>query len=280
MHDRPISFSVRPFKSSGLPKRGVCWLPLALAGSFYLHSLGQELHPAPVAKQSSAGSSKAAAIAGRVDPRSVMDFRGLGGIVYSTGLAPVSVTMTRVRSGEGSHKGPGYPGQIYLVTKGRIICLGSNYDNKTLNLGWLPAGELRIVVNNPPESFTASTGPGARNAAALPHATVRDLPNGVVRVDMEMSPGLVEQRLIYGSGQQQAYARENFLADVHLYFTGGVTGDATVPLLIDSLKTGAPEVRLTAAGALRQAHPDIARGLGLFGRGQALPGALRAPPPR
>jgi hypothetical protein len=201
----------------------------------------------------------------RVDPRSVIDLRGLGASLYSTGLAPVSVMLSHLAVGDpGRDKGPTYLGYIYLVSHGRKLYLGSNYQNKTIRLGVLPEGELQILVASRSESFLASTGPAARNADGLPHATVRDMTNGWIEVHMEMTPRLPEAKLVFGDANQQAYARENYFGDVHLYFTGGVTCDATLQSLLELLKKGGPEERHDAADRLRKSYPTTARILRLF----------------
>ena len=208
-----------------------------------------------------AGASQPRTILRRVDPATVIDRRGMGGSVFATGLEPVTMRIFPKRP---APEDLTYYTRIYIVVDGKRRYIGHNRENKVVPLGKLPAGELSIVIDTEGEGIS-QTGPGSRNSDQLPHAVARDLNEGVVEVRFEGSMGLPEERLVYGNASEQDHARKNHFGDVLLQLTGGVTADATVPLLLESLRSDNPDLRKTAVEALRQAHRRIARSAGLFG---------------
>lgn len=187
-----------------------------------------------------------------------VDLSGLGGQVYSTGLEDIWVTIIPKSRATNIT----YLCQIYILGPGTAKYVGSNYEKKSLNLGKFPAGELLIGTSNTAERITVQTGPASRNPDNLPHATVRELPDGVVDVRFEDSRGLPEQRLVNGSPFERKWAHDNFFQDTVLQFSGGVTADAAVMTLLPMLKDTDPEKRQTAAAVLKQAYPKIARAAG------------------
>ena len=76
--------------------------------------------------------------------------------------------------------------------------------------------------------------------------------------------GLPERRGLKSgnSPAEQAYAH-NFLSDVIVQFSGGVTGSDVVMQTLELLKDPNPEVRKTAAYALKTCCPQIARSAGV-----------------
>lgn len=202
-----------------------------------------QVQPAPVRMQ-------------RVSPQAVIDRRGMGGAVYSTGLEPITVRLIGKPAGAAT-----YRSRIYVLVDGKPRYVGHNRENKTVSLGQWPVGELRILIETDGEGVS-STGSGTRNVDRLPHALARDLADGVVEVRFEDVKGLPEEKLVYGSATDQQYARENYFADVNLQFNGGVTADSAVPVLLEEVKKGGDR-RKTAMEVLKQAHPRIARMLAL-----------------
>jgi hypothetical protein len=119
-----------------------------------------------------------------------------------------------------------------------------------------------LGIDSPEGSF--QTGPGNRNRDNLPHAKVTGLRSGVVEVRFEDLHGLREQKwLASGNAIERAYAHRNFLSDVIVQFSGGVTADAAVMQALECLKDPNPDVRNAAAYTLRVAYPQIARSAGV-----------------
>jgi hypothetical protein len=213
----------------------------------------------------------------RVEEDISVDLSGLGGAVYSTGLEDVWVRLfsQKLYSGDGLHSGDGdvpYFSWIYLFATNRQtwltnteICLGSNHEDedKFIKLGRLPAGEIRIRVQNTVEGNIVETGTASRNPDGLRHATVRKIPDGVVEVRFEHSPGLTEARLMSGTHLERLRAHNHFFHDCILQFGGGVTLDPTVFTLLTMSKDTDPEKRKVAKTALKQIHPNIARSAGI-----------------
>jgi len=214
----------------------------------------------PVAVISSKAKTNAvhAAVPVPVDAAPVLDRQAIGATIYSTALEPVWIRIVPKPAGDAT-----YVSRIYVVLKGTKQYLGTNRDNKSLALGRVAAGDLQILIETPGEGLWSS-GPGSRNADQLPHALARDVSEGLVEVRFEDLRGLPEERLTHGNATEQQYARQHYFRDVIVQVGGGVTADATVPALIESLQSSNPELRKTAADALRQTHPRMARALGLF----------------
>jgi len=186
---------------------------------------------------------------------------GLGGRVYSTGLEEVYVRIVPVNRVSWKIERP-YTSGIYLLAPGKKRFLGSNYDDRVVRLGRLPAGEIELGIDSPEGSL--QTGPGERNPDKLPHAKVTQLPSGVVEVRFEDLLGLPERRGLRSvNSAEQAYAHRNFLSDVIVQFSGGVTGSDVVMQTLEMLKDPNPEVRKVAAYALKTCCPQIARSAGV-----------------
>jgi hypothetical protein len=190
-----------------------------------------------------------------------VNLTGLGGKLFSTGLDEVFVRIVPVQRVSWKREQP-YRSEIYLLAPGEKRLLGSNFDDCVVRLGRLPAGEIKLGIDSPEGSF--QTGPGHRNRDNLPHAKVTGLRSGVVEVRFEDLHGLPEQKwLASGSAFERAFAHRNFLSDVIVQFSGGVTADAAVMQLLECLKDPNPDVRNVAAYALKVAHPQIARSAGI-----------------
>jgi hypothetical protein len=188
-----------------------------------------------------------------------VDLRGLGGKVYSTGLEDIWVRLIP----QDPTKEKAYLSQIHIISPGKKRHLGSNYESKFLNLGKIPAGEIQIEPWNTVERAALQTGPASRNEDGLPHATVRQLPTGVVDVRFENSPGLPEGKRINKSPFDPQWVHDHYFQDAILEFSGGVTADPMVMALLTMLKDPDPEKRKTATTALRQVYPKIARAAGV-----------------
>jgi hypothetical protein len=190
-----------------------------------------------------------------------VNLAGLGGTVFSTGLDEVFVRIVPVQQVSWKRERP-YRSQIYLLAPGEKRLLGSNFDDRVVRLGRLPAGEIKLGIDSPEGSF--QTGPGDRNRDSLPHAKVTGLPSGVVEVRFEDLHGLREaKRLASGNAAERAYAHRNLLSDVIVQFSGGVTADAAVMQALKCLKDPNPDVRNAAAYTLKVACPQIARSAGV-----------------
>ena len=190
---------------------------------------------------------------------------GLGGRVYSTGLDEVYVRIIPVDRVSWKLERP-YTSRIYLLAPGRKRLLGSNFDDRVVRLGRLPAGEIKLGIDTyGADAGSVQTGPGERNPDRLPHAKVTQLPSGVVEVRFEDLLGLPERRGLKSgnSPAEQAYAHRNFLSDVIVQFSGGVTGSDVVMQTLEMLKDPNPEVRKVAAYALKTCCPQIARSAGV-----------------
>ena len=186
---------------------------------------------------------------------------GLGGRVYSTGLEEVYVRIIPVRQVSWKREMP-YLSHIYLLSPGKTNFLGSNFDDRVVRLGRLPAGEIKLGIDSPEGSL--QTGPGERNPDRLPHAKVTQLPSGVVEVRFEDLLGLPERRGLRSvNSAEQAYAQRNLLSDVIVQFSGGVTASDVVMQTLEMLKHPDPEVRKVAAQALKACCPQIARSAGV-----------------
>jgi hypothetical protein len=121
---------------------------------------------------------------------------------------------------------------------------------------------IALGIDSPEGSF--QTGPGHRNRDNLPHAKVTGLCSGLVEVGFEDLHGLPEQKwLLSGNAFERAFVHRNFLSDVIVQLSGGVTADAAVMQLLECLKDPNPDVRNVAAYALKVAHPQIARSAGI-----------------
>ena len=193
---------------------------------------------------------------------------GLGGRIYSTGLEEVYVRIVPVQQVSWKREKP-YLSHIYLLSPGKTNFLGSNFDDRVIRLGRLPAGEIKLGIDTfGADAGSVQTGPGERNPDNLPHAKATQLPSGVVEVRFEDLLGLPERRGLRSdnSPAEQAYAHRNFLSDVIVQFSGGVSASDVVMQTLEMLKHPDPEVRKVAAEALRVASPQTARSAGLFGR--------------
>jgi len=178
---------------------------------------------------------------------------GLGNQLYSTGLEDVRVTITPANE-------PTDRAAIYLVSPGNKRLIASNYDNKSVNLGRLEAGEIVIGVEAPSENNAFyKTGEGSRNPDGLRHAVVRRKPDGSVEVKFETSL----HNPATDWNWDRIPGRRGVLEDVMLTFTGGVTADANVPELLKALQSPDPSQRQTAAKVLKQAYPRMAKLAGL-----------------
>jgi hypothetical protein len=189
---------------------------------------------------------------------------GLGGKVYSTGLEEVYVRIIPVDQVSWKLEHP-YVSRIYVMAQGKKRFVGSNFNGRVVRLGRLPAGEINLGIDSfGGDAGRVQTGSGERNPDGLPHATVRALPSGVVEVRFEDLFGLPEGRdLNSGDVAKRAHAQRNFLSDVIVQFSGGVTADGGVLTVLESLKDSNPEVRRAAAYTLRTGYPRIARSAGV-----------------
>lgn len=191
------------------------------------------------------------------------DLSGLGHCVYSTGLEDVYLRIVPVE--RVPQKDTPYRSKIFLLTGEKQRLLGSNSDDRVVRLGRLPAGEIHLGIDAAgPGAASFQTGPGERNADRLPHATVRSLPSGVVEVRFEDLIGLPEGRDLNSTDTgRRTFAARNFLNDVVVQLSGGVTADGGVLTVLASLKDPSPEVRKAAADTLKIGYPRIAKSAGL-----------------
>jgi hypothetical protein len=89
------------------------------------------------------------------------------------------------------------------------------------------------------------------------------MPGGGVEVRFEHSPGLTEARLMSGTAEERRRAHNHFFHDCILQFTGGVTKDPAVLVLLSMSKDSDSQKRRTAETALKQVYPNIARSAGI-----------------
>lgn len=88
--------------------------------------------------------------------------------------------------------------------------------------------------------------PGSRNADGAAHSRVKEVSPGVVEVFFEMT--MVE-------GTRNDRTEQHWYKDVKLTFTGAVTADSGVLLLLNKINDADPATRNAARTALKQASP-------------------------
>ncbi|MBL9139546.1 MAG: hypothetical protein JNK85_27000 [Verrucomicrobiales bacterium] len=246
---RISSILIQP--SSGIPKAPVRRLGLLIM--LLGVSMAGSSATAPERGQPSQGKVRIGAAPTVTIQRPKFDYSGIGGMVYATGLGEVTVTVhsTREFISDGHHP---YPMTVSLLQTNREILLGSNRKKATLNLGRLDRGELRLVARCDSGDGTFESGPGERNRDGAPHSRVKEIRPGVVEVYFENT--MVE-------GKRNDRQEQHWYKDFKLTFTGAVTADSGVVLMLNLANDSNPATRDAARQALKTGYPMMARQAGI-----------------
>ena len=208
-------------------------------------SAQQKLNPGGAVKRSQAAPASTVQTT-----RSAFDYTGLGGCVYATGLGDVTVTVHHWRDFLGDGFQP-YETTVHLRHGEAEQLLGANNGKtRTIRLGRLERGEIRLIARCPAGDGTFESGAGSRNADGAPHSRVRTVKPGVVEVYFEntMTEGTKNDR-----------TEQHWYKDVKLTFTGAVTADEGMLFLLNRLNDPDPATRDAAREALKAASPEMAR---------------------
>ena len=195
-------------------------------------------------------------------------YPGLGGQIFSTGLADVIVKIVPQSNA--------YEDDLYLITDDAKLKIGENVgktntigkiklgENKgritTINLGKLPAGEILLSLKVRQTGNEWLIGPADRNIDGISHATVNPMAKGGFEVRWE--------DLFGGPDGTPAFYpdRMNCYADFFVEFSGGVTADSTVSGkaaavadLVKVVHEQKGEVRAAALATLQKLDPAAAR---------------------
>lgn len=181
------------------------------------------------------------------------DYSGIGGAVYATGLGEVVVTVHPVADFLADGLKP-YHTTVHLWKGDKELLLGSNFQKRTVRLGRLDRGELRLVARSESGDGLFESGPGFRNADGLPHSRVKEVRPGVVEVYFENT---------MREGTRNDRDEQHWYKDVKLTFTGAVTADSGKLFLLERIHDPDPAARQAARQALLASAPDLARQAGV-----------------
>lgn len=181
------------------------------------------------------------------------EYSGIGGAVYATGLGEVTVTVHPVAEFLADGMKP-YHTTVHLREGDKERLLGSNYQKRTLRLGRVDRGELRLVARSEGGDGVFESGPGNRNSDGLPHSRVKEVRPGVVEVYFENT---------MREGTRNDRDEQHWYKDVKLTFTGAVTADSGKVFLLERINDSDPEARRAARQALLATAPDLARQAGV-----------------
>lgn len=181
------------------------------------------------------------------------DYAGIGGSVFATGLSDVVVTVHPSKEfiSDGHHP---YPMTVSLRLGDKEILLGSNRKKQTLNLGRLERGELRLIARCESGDGTFESGPAERNPDGMAHSRVKEIRPGVVEVYFENT--MVE-------GKRNDRTEQHWYKDFKMTFTGAVTGDGGVILMLNLANDADPDTRSAARETLKTGYPMLARQAGI-----------------
>lgn len=211
-------------------------------------SAQQKLQPGSAPKRSQATPATVV-----TQPRPAMDYRGIGGSVYATGLGDVTVTVHPYREFLSDGRKP-YLTTVFLKQGEKSLRLGSNTEKKTTALGRLERGEIRLVARCDAGDGVFESGPGNRNQDGAPHSRVRQVKPGVIEVYFEST---------MNEGTRSDRTEQHWYKDCMLTFTGAVTADEGMIFLINRANDPDPATRDSARQALKLASPEAARQLGI-----------------
>lgn len=209
----------------------------------------QKLTPGATPKRSQAGPGTTVIQQGRP----AFDYRGIGGSVYATGLGEVTVTVHPYREFLADGRKP-YLTTVFFRKGESELRLGSNTEKRTVRLGRLERGEIRLVARSDGGDPVFESGPGSRNADGAPHSRVRQIKPGVVEVYFENT---IEE------GTRGDISEQHWYKDFKMTLTGAVTADQGMIFLLDRVNDPDPTTRDSARQALRLASPEMARQMGI-----------------
>jgi hypothetical protein len=181
------------------------------------------------------------------------DYSGIGGSVFATGLGDVVVTVHPSKEFISDNHHP-YPMTVSLRLGDKEILLGSNRKAQRLQLGRLDRGELRLIARCESGDGTFESGPAERNADGAAHSRVKDVRPGVVEVYFENT--MVE-------GKRNDRREQHWYKDFKMTFTGAVTGDSGVILMLNLANDKDPAARDAARQTLKTGYPMLARQAGI-----------------
>lgn len=184
------------------------------------------------------------------------DYSGIGGTVYATGVGPVTVTM---------HAMPDFLSDQFYAYKTTVaarvgdgeVPLGINTRRSTTSLGQLPRGEIRLVARSESGEGDFESGAGSRNPDGFPRSRVKEVSPGVVEVYFETTRD---------EGTRNDRTEQHWYKDVKLTFSGAVTADPGMLVLLEKAKDPDPATRQAARQALQLASPALARAAGIATR--------------
>lgn len=177
------------------------------------------------------------------------DYSGIGGSVFATGLGEVMVTVHHVSEflSDGFWA---YPTTVSMVSSNKEIFLGSNRQARTTRLGKLGRGEIELVAYCPDGDGVLHSGPGDRNQDNQPRSRVREVRPGVLELYFENT---------IPEGTKNDREEQHWYKDVKLTFTGAVTTDSGLIVVLDKVNDPDPVLRKGARQALEMLSPTLAR---------------------
>lgn len=209
---------------------------------------------APV--NSGVGGTKAKVTPGarRTATQPKFDYSGIGGAVYATGLGDVLATVYPVQDFLSDDFYP-YVTIVHQKVGEQERLLGSNREKRTVNLGRLERGEIRLIARCPDGGDPLfESGPGARNADGQAHSRVRETNPGVVELYFENT---------MAEGQRNDIREQHWYKDYLVVFSGAVTSNPGVLTLLEKVRDPDPATREAARVALRALSPALARQAGV-----------------
>lgn len=215
---------------------------------------GAPVTPAPVKPGSNVKRSQAAPARQGVAVQTKFDYSGIGGAVYATGFGEVVATVYPVKDFLADDFYP-YLTIVSQRVGEREVLLGSNRERRTVRLGKLDRGEIRLIARCPDGGDPVfESGSGNRNPDGQPHSRVRTLEPGVVEVYFENT---MEE------GKRNDVREQHWYKDYKVVFTGAVTADPGVLSLIEKTQDSDPGTREAARQALKALSPAMARQAGI-----------------
>ncbi len=220
--------------------------------------------PKPLPRSGVTGKAPPAPVAVQRVDRAVRDYSGIGGSVFATGLGNVAVTVHNVWDFLLNRQEEVYPMTVSMVLSNTVIPLGSNHGKtRTIRLGKLDRGEILLMVNvlHGDGDGVVLSGPGKRNVDDKPRSRVREVSPGVVEVYFE---GTIKEGLAGDNWQEQ-----HWFKDMKLTFTGAVTSDAGLLVILDKVNDPDAQTRQAARQSLQMLRPELAQMVAYQDRGRA-----------
>lgn len=182
------------------------------------------------------------------------DYSGIGGTVFATGLGDVVATVYPVQDFLADDFYP-YLTIVHYKVGDQERLLGSNREKRTVNLGRLERGEIRLVARCPEGGDPLfESGAGARNQDGQAHSRVRELNQGGVEMYFENT---------MAEGQRNDVREQHWYKDYLVVFSGAVTSNPGVLTLLEKIRDPDVATRDAARAALRAMSPTLARQAGV-----------------